>query len=215
MSRPVKHKSPKKGPSQRQLQLATDLANYKFSGSPSDVSFLETSAKREMKCKIEGVPRPTYRTHASTAGNGKPYTYNPRPNLNKSLRAAIETAYSRAPFTFDLSSNENHPVEMSINFYLTRPKNHYVWDPVHCRYVLPTSAAYYCSKVPDIDNLSKLVLDCMQGLLFKDDRCVCVLKTQKLWLQKPGSFYVPEQKGHGTTIFRVTQFKVNCFHDSL
>lgn len=42
-------------------------------------------------------------------------------------------------------------------------------------------------KKPDLDNLQKFLLDCMNGLVFKDDSQVCEIRAKKIYSSKPGT----------------------------
>ena len=200
-----------------------DILNYRF-GGPNDVSLTEDADKIEMRCKILGIPRPSYRC-AYVSGNGAPRAYSPRPGWIASFQQGVAGALAAAhaknaesaaarnetnvPILFDLSSNDR-PVEITCNFYFTRPKSHYVPDVnLRTQTRVRPDAPFYTTKVPDIDNCDKLVLDAFRGVLYKDDRCVASLRSQKLWLQRPGSLYVAGQETDGCTMFRITQFKRN------
>ena len=43
------------------------------------------------------------------------------------------------------------------------------------------------SKKPDVDNLVKFILDCMNGFIFTDDSLVCEIRAKKLYSNKPGT----------------------------
>ena len=72
----------------------------------------------------------------------------------------------------------------------------------------PDAPAYVC-KVPDTDNLVKLVMDAMVGALFEqDDRFVVDCRGKKVWYA-PGRQYQShpvDQKSLGFTNFRLTQY---------
>lgn len=184
---------------------ANDIYNYRFDGF-DDVSFVETPWKMEMRCKILGIPRPTYRATFTNSNSGKPWAYNPRPGYTESFKNAVQAAMSSAPLQFDLTCSDK-PVDLSINFYFTRPKKHYTYS--NGKLVVADDAPYFVTKAPDVDNCVKLVMDAMSKMLYKDDRTVAVLKSQKLWLQAPATVYTPNQDSHGVTIFRLTQLKRN------
>jgi len=42
-------------------------------------------------------------------------------------------------------------------------------------------------KKPDLDNLQKFVLDCLTGLVFKDDSQVCEIRAKKIYSSNPGT----------------------------
>lgn len=43
----------------------------------------------------------------------------------------------------------------------------------------------YHSKKPDVDNLAKFLMDCLNGLLIQDDNCIAMLETQKIYSTEP------------------------------
>jgi len=43
------------------------------------------------------------------------------------------------------------------------------------------------SKKPDLDNLQKFVLDCLNALVFQDDSQVCEIRAKKIYSNKPGT----------------------------
>ena len=71
--------------------------------------------------------------------------------------------------------------------------------------ILPNSAPFYCSKVPDIDNLIKLVMDAFNKKLYKDDRAVVVLNSEQRWLQNPGSLYTQNQEQQNIFFFEAIE----------
>lgn len=66
------------------------------------------------------------------------------------------------------------PLSLSCEFRFTRPKSHYGTGKNSDR--LKPSAPYYHTIKSDIDNLFKLVMDCMTGIVWVDDCQICILK---------------------------------------
>mgnify|MGYP003542131789 CR=1 FL=1 len=192
----------------RRPDTSQDIYNYTFSGDAQDVSFLETHSFLEIRCKIQGIPRPAYHAAFVNHQTGRPHAYNPHPGFVTSFENALSEALANAPFAFDLGDNSK-PVELSVNFYFSRPKTHYLYDHATGKSALPPTAPHFSTKVPDIDNCIKLVMDALRGKLYRDDRCVASLKSHQLWFQRPGSVYQEGQDKEGATIFRLTQFKSN------
>jgi len=70
-------------------------------------------------------------------------------------------------------------IAVTLHFRLRRPNDHFVGGK---RCQLKDSAPRgFCVGRSDIDNLSKFVLDCLNGLLFMDDRRVVSLTAMKVW----------------------------------
>ena len=42
-------------------------------------------------------------------------------------------------------------------------------------------------KKPDLDNLQKFLLDCLNGLIIRDDSQICEIRAKKLYSHKPGT----------------------------
>lgn len=62
------------------------------------------------------------------------------------------------------------PVELNVLTVMRRPKSHYGTGRNSGK--LKTSAPYFCETTPDFDNLFKQICDCMNRLVFHDDRQV-------------------------------------------
>jgi Holliday junction resolvase RusA-like endonuclease len=56
------------------------------------------------------------------------------------------------------------PLQMNITFYMHNSKN----------------GEYWCTSTPDIDNLIKYLLDVCNGILFKDDRQIVSIISNKI-----------------------------------
>lgn len=69
------------------------------------------------------------------------------------------------------------PVDVALTFYLTRPKNHYGTGRNAER--LKQSAPSFPAVHPDIDKLTRAVLDALTGICFEDDRQVVGLVVAK------------------------------------
>lgn len=83
-----------------------------------------------------------------------------------------------------------------MGFYFNRPKSHYASET---QVVL--DAPKYVTKTPDVDNLVKLVLDSLQGVVYKDDKVVSVISAEKRWAPF-NAFY---KDGHTDLV--IAQFK--------
>lgn len=69
------------------------------------------------------------------------------------------------------------PVEVKIRFYFDRPKSHYT-----SKGLLKDSAAQYITKKPDIDKISRAVLDALESAVLMDgDETVVQLNAGKEW----------------------------------
>ena len=68
------------------------------------------------------------------------------------------------------------PIMMSAIFYLPRPA-------AYCRNKDPDGAIYHITK-PDTDNLIKGVKDALSGILYHDDKQICVERVEKFYHEK-------------------------------
>jgi len=60
------------------------------------------------------------------------------------------------------------PLMADFQFYFSRPKNHYGTGRNAGK--LKDSAPKYCTNAKDFDNLAKFSADCMNSIVYKDDR---------------------------------------------
>ena len=69
------------------------------------------------------------------------------------------------------------PVRIDFCFWFPRPKNHFKSNnPDHD---LKENAPIYHMQKPDIDNLIKFYLDCMNGIIIEDDKQVVYISATK------------------------------------
>lgn len=73
-------------------------------------------------------------------------------------------------------------VSIDLTFYLPIPKS--ASKPKQ-RQML-NGVMHHISK-PDIDNLQKFVLDCLNGIVIEDDRRVIEIRARKIYSTKPGT----------------------------
>lgn len=74
-------------------------------------------------------------------------------------------------------------VKVEMLFAMPRPKSHY--GTGRNEWKLKESAPLLHTKKPDIDNLQKWVLDCLNGILWVDDSCVVEARARKEYAEKP------------------------------
>ena len=106
---------------------------------------------------IQGDPKPQARPRASRRGNHI-HMYSPKTEWRKHCTEQL----SRFSITFDKA------ICLRLIFYMPRPKNHYRTGKFS--ELLKDSAPSFHTKKPDVDNLSKAVLDAMTdaGILSDD-----------------------------------------------
>ncbi len=71
------------------------------------------------------------------------------------------------------------PVSVSCTFFLPRPRGHY--GTGKNAGVLKTSAPQHHTGKPDVDNMVKFVLDCLNGVAWKDDGQVVKIVGKKVY----------------------------------
>lgn len=73
------------------------------------------------------------------------------------------------------------PVWVTVRFTFTRPKSHLRANGQ----VKPTAPVMHASK-PDVDNLTKLVMDALNGVFFRDDSQAYYIDARKSYGDNPG-----------------------------
>ena len=124
-------------------------------------------------------------------------------NTNALPQQRLQSAIERALGNLDLIPvpvfPAKTPLALTITFFLARPQYHFgtnkrrIFTQIIDKYrnIIPT-------KVPDIDNLVKFMLDTpFSGVLFSDDKVVSAVYARKRWDSSGGC--------HGRTIFRIEE----------
>ncbi len=117
----------------------------------------------KIQFRIDGVPIPKGRPKFSRRG---PYvkTYTPKKTQTWEDFIRWQSLPYKPPNPHD------GPVEMSLTFYLPRPKS------------LPKKVVIH-QKKPDIDNLTKCVSDATEGIFFKNDSQIFRLSIEKVYTE--------------------------------
>jgi Holliday junction resolvase RusA-like endonuclease len=112
-------------------------------------------------------------------GNRPPFVsvYDP----SKSAKAKLEFAVSARQFAPEKLIDQ--AIRVDTTFYMPRPLYHYGTGRNSDK--LKDSAPVFHTKRPDIDNLSKLVMDALTGVIWTDDSIVCKGFTEKVYDRKP------------------------------
>lgn len=117
-----------------------------------------------VKIEVSGAPIAKARPRAAKTKTNKVYMYTP--SRTKDFEYKIR---QRAEQEFEKPMQG--PVSLTINFMLPRPKNLY-WKTKPMP-MIP------CTKQPDIDNLTKSVMDGLNGVAFLDDNQITILHVYK------------------------------------
>ena len=111
----------------------------------------------ELKIVVEGKPVPKGRPRFNMQG----YAYTPRATELAELGMAEAIRAACAQHGWQVSQK---PLSVGMDFFLGAPAN---------------PGQPYPAVKPDLDNLAKLVLDAMNGLVYDDDRRVISLVCRK------------------------------------
>jgi Holliday junction resolvase RusA-like endonuclease len=139
----------------------------------------ECKSKRISKLRFEicGSPRPLQRHRTSRF-----HTYNPSVKYQESFQDALK----KLIFEFHSESIETplfaatDYLEMTIIFRMKRPKSHFVNNKPGPGRLKKKAPSHLSSIRADVDNLSKFVLDSLNGLMYEDDRQIISIHATKL-----------------------------------
>lgn len=123
---------------------------------------------------INRIPVAKGRPRFSNWG-GYTHTYTPTKTLNeeKIIKEELKGEWTFEPI--------DSPIRVFIEFYMPIPTS-YSKKKVN-EIMVDGKCVHY--KKPDLDNLAKLVLDSMNGLVFRDDALICELNLVKRYSTLP------------------------------
>lgn len=126
---------------------------------------------------IEIAGNPVCLPRARTSWKCKHRHYNPATKALQAFKNTVKSVLPEAQFGYIYP--RTIPVTLTLIFYMKRPNRDFINNQRgvgRLRQDLPFSR----SRVPDIDNLAKFVLDGLNDLLYQDDRQVVKLTVYKL-----------------------------------
>lgn len=184
---------------------APAASDFRFIDQPGNVKFTVNEEYTKMTCRVEGTPRPLYRARCMDPVTRKCWYWNPsRANQDRfkaAIHAALDTRATGSPF----SPASDRPVSVVIKFFLPRPMHHY-----DNHWGLLNSAPDMAVKIPDLDNLEKLVIDAMQGLIYNNDKVVCLIKASKHFMYTDaGKPYRQAENQEGCTLISIIEHNNN------
>jgi Holliday junction resolvase RusA-like endonuclease len=97
-------------------------------------------------------------------------------------------AKSQVKIMFDSSE----AITIHCRFAMPRPKNHF--GTGKNAETLKKNVPYLHTKKPDLDNLIKFVLDCLNGVAWKDDSQIWSIEAYKYYAMKPQTYIEIEGK---------------------
>tara|TARA_Y100001963_G_C6653492_1_gene386880 strand:+ start:312 stop:737 length:426 start_codon:yes stop_codon:yes gene_type:complete len=109
-------------------------------------------------------------------------TYDPSKKDKENFRNKLKIVYADSNCT-EKDFPLDVPIVVTFKFYMKRPKSHFRSGKYS--HLVKDNAPSLHFKKPDIDNLSKFVLDAGNGLLWKDDSLVVHLMAYKRYSEIP------------------------------
>jgi Holliday junction resolvase RusA-like endonuclease len=183
----------------------SQCASTEFSSDFRTMSVTSNLHRTTVYFKVNGTPRPQYRVHGYAKKTGGIKVFTPSSSNQKSFRLAVSSALSEYETHHKIGRLFNPildvPIEITCVFYFRRPKSHFVDGS------LLLNSPLFVTKVPDIDNIVKLVLDALQGVVYSNDSVVCSVSCKKMWNN--------HSNDEEFTALTVTQFKDRSVYDPL
>jgi len=134
----------------------------------------DTTAVRRFEFYVAGKPVPLPRPRFYRSG-----IWNPVSKAKDVFRTKIKAALLWS--TSDVLFNEGETIQVTLWFYMKRPNADFVGGRRAPGNLRPHAEALpYASALPDIDNLTKFVLDALNKLVYVDDRQVVKLVAYKV-----------------------------------
>lgn len=129
---------------------------------------------------VPGLPQPQGSARAFVV-KGRAVVTSDNPKM-KSWRMDVKTvAYQECTLL-------EGPVQIDAGFYLPRPKSHY--GTGRNAAVLKESAPALVSSKPDIDKLSRALLDALTGIAYRDDAQVVRLSVVKRYAEQGAGTFI-------------------------
>lgn len=123
--------------------------------------------------ELYGNPVPQARPRVCRRGS-KITAYDPKYIEKKEFQWQIQSQHREEALTV--------PVSLDLIFYMPIPKS---TSGIKTRQMQNGLIGHI--KKPDIDNLIKFVLDCMNKIVFADDSQVSEIRAKKIYSSKPGT----------------------------
>ena len=101
-------------------------------------------------------------------------TYNPQVKIKEGCKWQLKSQYRDEPLGM--------PLYLDLTFFMPIPKS---TSKPKRREMLTGRISHM--KKPDIDNLQKFVLDCLNEIVIRDDSQVVEIRARKVYSMKPGT----------------------------
>ena len=123
--------------------------------------------------RVEGTPK-SQKRHRTSSKNGYIRNYDP---------SSKDKSVFEKKLRLDDPKQLEGAISLSLTFFMPRPKSHYRTGIYKNK--LKDNAPVLHLKKPDIDNLIKFVLDCGNGILWKDDCLIFQIEALKKFCKYP------------------------------
>lgn len=100
--------------------------------------------------------------------------YDNQAKVKEGYKWQLRSQFREEPWEF--------PIALDIVFFMPIPKSS---SGIKKRQMANGVIAHM--KKPDLDNLQKFVLDCLNGLAFRDDSQISEIRAKKIYSNKPGT----------------------------
>ena len=120
---------------------------------------------------VDGNPKPLKR-HRTGRNN---HTYDPSKADKEEFLWSVSNKKPMNPYVI--------PLFVDMYFYMKRPKVHYGTGKNSD--MLKKDAPHFHTNTPDLDNLTKFVLDALNKVFWKDDSCICYFTAVKQYDTNP------------------------------
>lgn len=129
--------------------------------------------KRLITLELFGDPVPQKRPRFARTSKGV-HTYDEQLRLKEGYKWQLRSQFREEALLL--------PLALDLVFFMPIPKSS---SSLKKRQMANGVIGH--QKKPDLDNLIKFVLDCLNGLLFRDDAQIGEIRAKKIYSQKPGT----------------------------
>ena len=123
--------------------------------------------------ELEGNPIAQKRPRIARGPNSS-WCYDSQKELKDGSQWQLRSQFREPPLTV--------PVSIDLIFFMPIPKSTSAFKKRQMQ-----NGIIAHTKKPDIDNLQKFILDCMNKLVFEDDSQVCEIRAKKIYSSKPAT----------------------------
>jgi Holliday junction resolvase RusA-like endonuclease len=123
---------------------------------------------------LYGIPVPQKRPQFSTAGDYV-HCYDGQKKLKESWQWQIKSQFRNKPI--------EGPLSVDLIFHMPVPKS---ISAIKKKQML-NGIMYHMGR-PDIDNLQKFILDCLNQTIIMDDAQIVEIRAKKVYSERPGTY---------------------------